>query len=71
MFGMLFLIHAHAGAAIRDDQSLHALCRCHAKISAAPRALQFTDAPEVSSCTEQFGLMVPFDSPIPEQDEEA
>ena len=37
--------------------------RYQAKSSTAPRALQFADAPEVSTCTEQFGLMGPFDSP--------
>lgn len=58
-------------AASRAQPASSSSSRCHAKVSAAPRALQFTDAPEVSSCTEQFGLMVPFDSPIPEQDEEA
>ncbi|DBA75225.1 TPA: hypothetical protein ACH3X1_010519 [Trebouxia sp. C0004] len=34
--------------------------RCHVKASAAPRALQFLDVSEISSCTEQFGLMGPF-----------
>lgn len=36
--------------------------RCRVKASAAPRALQFLDTSEVSSCTEQFGLMGPFAS---------
>ncbi|KAL0028300.1 hypothetical protein WJX79_008293 [Trebouxia sp. C0005] len=36
--------------------------RYHVKASAAPRALQFLDTSEVSSCTEQFGLMGPFAS---------
>ncbi|KAL3143414.1 hypothetical protein ABBQ38_002238 [Trebouxia sp. C0009 RCD-2024] len=50
--------------AVRAQPASSSSSRCQAKSNAAPRALQFVDAPEVSSCAEQFGLMGPFDSPF-------
>lgn len=51
-------------AITRAEPASSSSSRCQAKGSAAPRALQFVDAREVSSCTEQFGLLGPFDSPL-------